>query len=132
MRHLLLNALVGSGLLFGELTVGAFAQGENYGQQMYQYERHGAQHTQLFSRLRSDLDQVAANSAPGSPNRLRVDRALRDTNDLQNKVLSGTYDEHDLKHAAMSIDRVLNENPMPSWQHDRLSADLNRLQNLNM
>ncbi|HKE27757.1 MAG TPA: hypothetical protein VKB88_35620 [Bryobacteraceae bacterium] len=129
MRNLLVTALTGSGLLFGGLTLTAQNQ-YRYRSDQYSYsEQQSDQQTTMFNRLRRDLDRVSDNSIAGTGDHLRIDRARQEINELQARVDNGTFDERDIDHAVMAVQRVLDDNHMPDWARNRLSDDLGQLRN---
>jgi hypothetical protein len=133
MRNLLMTALAGSGLLLCSLTATAQDRDRDrddyYNHQNGYYQQDGGEHVWLFNRLRSDLDRASTNEVPGSGDRMRIDRARHELNELQAKVSSGNYDRRDIQEAASAVDRVMDNNHMPDWARNRLSDDLGRLQN---
>lgn len=132
MRNLLMTALAGSGLLLCTLTATAQNRDrdrDDYYNQNGYYQQNRGEHEQVFNRLRRDLDQASANTVPGTGDRMRIDRARQEINELQAKVNSGNFDQRDIREANQAVDRVMDQNHMPDWARSQLNNDLINLRN---
>ena len=129
MRRFLIKSLVGSGLAFGALTLGA----QQYYPQQYQprndyYRSDRNDQNMLINRVRTDLDYAQSQAYGGD--RWRVNRAKQSLDEFQSRLNSGTYDRRELDMAINTMQRVVDNNTLP-WRLERnLSQDVNRLRDL--
>lgn len=126
-----MTALAGSGILLCSLTATAQNRDrdrDGYNQNGY-YQQNRGEHVWVFNRLRRDLDRVSANAVPGTGDRMRIDTARHELNELQAKVNFGNYDQRDIREASQAVDRVMDQNHMPEWARSQLNNDLANLQN---
>lgn len=134
MRTILIQSLVGSGLVFSAMTLGA----QQYNPQQYppqgDYQRQDRgidrehDRNMLLNRVRTDLD-VAQNRAYGG-DRWRITRAKNSLNEFQSDMNSGHYDRRALDVAINTMQQVVDGNNLPYRVKQDLSGDVNRLRDL--
>jgi hypothetical protein len=132
MRHLV-KALAGSSLLLLGLTANAQQyppRYENRPDNRYQErEDNYAGRGRIFDRMRADLDRAEAGALPFTGDRMRIERAKQELNELQQRLDDGNYyDRRPLDDTVRAIQRVLDSNvTMSDRNRDALSNDLSRL-----
>ena len=124
MRNLLIQSLVGSGLLLGGLT--ASAQYQPPPQSRYGYESND----QVLNRVRSDLDRAEDRSIPFTADRGRLTAAREQISAFQRRLDEGNYDGRELDNAINSIRRVVDLNRMSDRTRENLTDDLARMRQM--
>jgi hypothetical protein len=81
----------------------------------------------FFERVRQDLEHVEAVTFPRGADEFRLERTIRDLNELQDKLAAGRYDERQLDDVIMAMQRVLRDNRLSRRDRDVLADDLDRL-----
>ena len=81
----------------------------------------------IFQRVREDLDHVQAESFRGRGDQYRIGQALRELDELQDKLARGRYDERELDDVVRALREVVRDNRMAPRDRDMLSDDLDRL-----
>jgi len=127
MKHLLIKAMAGSGLILMTLTASAQAQPQ-YDQN--QERREVRDQDRIFDHLRGDLDRARASTMPMTPDRDRVIRADERVNECQRRVNSGTYDRRDFDTAIAAVQQVADMNRLPDEDRRLLSDDIQSLTRL--
>jgi hypothetical protein len=126
---------VGSGLVFGALTLGA----QQYNPPQYQprsnfdrYDRtdRNSDRNMLINRVRTDLDNAQSHTVPFTGDRVRIARARESLSDFQARLNSGAIDRRGLDMAISNIQRVVDDNRLPYRWQQFLSNDVNRLREL--
>jgi len=128
MRHVMLRSALGSSLLLLGLT--ASAQYPPRTGDQYSSRDMNDYHAQLFDRIRADLDgaQTSASSFNGDIDRIAT---VRDqVGAFQRRMDGGYFDERELTSAIVSLQKVLDNNPLYDQTRDRLVMDLSRLRDL--
>jgi hypothetical protein len=82
----------------------------------------------LFSQVRADLDHVQASTFPVSGDAYRLARTKQELNELQDKMVSGQYDERELDDVVGTLRRVVADNHLKPRDREMLSDDLKKLQ----
>jgi hypothetical protein len=134
MRSILIKSLVGSGLAFGALTLGA----QQYYPQQYpprgDYQRTDRDvnriqfRNSLLNQIRSDLDRAQTRAYGGD--RWRISRAKDSLNEFQSDMNSGHIDHRALDVAINTMQRVVDGNSLPYRVKQDLSNDVNRLRDM--
>jgi hypothetical protein len=124
---------VGSGLLFGGLTLSA----QQYNPQQYppqgdyrqdrDFDRDHARNM-LLNRVRSDLDTAQSRAMGGD--RWRINRAKNSIDEFQNDMNSGHVDRRALDVAINTMQGVVDGNNLPYRVQQNLSNDLGWLRDL--
>jgi hypothetical protein len=81
----------------------------------------------LFAHVRTDLDHIGSAIWASGKERRRLDRTKEELADLQGRLESGRYDEHELNDVIDSMKKSANDDRLASRDKDVLSDDLNRL-----
>jgi hypothetical protein len=81
----------------------------------------------FFDRIREDLEHVQAANFPRGGDEFRLERTMRELNDLQRSWENGRYDDRDANDVMIALDRVLRDNRLSRRDRDILSDDLQRL-----
>jgi hypothetical protein len=130
MRQILIKSLVGSGLALSALTLGA----QQYSPQQYpprsdyyRSDRDFDRNT-LINRVRDDLNFAQSRAYWGD--RWRIMRAKNLLNEFQSSMNSGDYDRRNLDMAINTMQRLVDNNNLPSRVEQSLSNDVNRLRDL--
>lgn len=132
MRGLFTKTLLGSGLLLQGLTASAQVyRGNNgyyrdygYGNNGYDY-RYGRE---PLDRVRADLERAAANVGYLSHGEVsRLNHALDEITEFQQKWNRGFFDRHELDDVIGSLQRVVSSNRLRYEDRDTLFNDLQRL-----
>jgi hypothetical protein len=110
MRRHLMKALVGSGLVFGALTLGAQQYPQQYQPRSdYQRSDRYEERNEFLNRVRTDLDSAESHAIPFTGDRWRIDRAKDSVTEFQRDLNNGHYDRAALDRALDSMQRVVNE-----------------------
>jgi len=129
MRHLLIKALAGSGLLLFGLT----ASGQYQPRSEYRYQeeqREAREHDRFFERVRNDLDRASAFALPFTGEQGRVARAGEEVSDCHRAVTAGNYDRRTFDEAIAAIQRVVDSNRLSERNRDYLTDDVLQLRQL--
>ena len=131
MRNLLIKSLVGGGLVFGALTLGAQQYYPQY-QPRSEYSRSDRNEWRntMLNRVRADLNDAQARAFPFSGDRWRIARAKESISEFQQELNSGNYDREQLDRALVSMQRVVDANRLPYRSQQSLVSDMNRLRDL--
>jgi hypothetical protein len=127
MKHLLMKALAGSGLLLFGLT--ANAQLRSRGEYAYQ-DRVQVDLHQTCDRIRADLDRAASRNLPFTAERARINTARDELNQFERGLDAGYVDGRNFDRMVAATHRVADVNAMSESNRDALSDDLNRLQDI--
>ena len=131
MKHFLMSALAGSGLLF--MTIPAQAQYQPDSVSSYhqiQYQREATSHDRLFDQMRDDLALASTTATPFSGDRDRVAIARDQLNQLQHAVDTGEYDGLTFSQTISAMQRVVDLNRMTDRNRDYLVNDIGQLRDL--
>jgi hypothetical protein len=132
MRHLLINALAGSGLLLTALT----ASGQSYSSPQYQQypsraqaqdEREARANDRLFDQLHGDLDRAHAGTLPFTADRSRVAIALDRAEACQQAISAGQYDRRMFDDTVAAIQRVADLNRLSDQNRTNLLSDIDQV-----
>ncbi len=132
MKHALLRAMAGAGLLLFGITAG-MAQDRDRGREDGWYRsrdtfyRGHEWRAHLFQRVREDLDRVQAATFPGGRDDFRIATTKQELNELQDKYAAGRYDQPELDDVIAALQRVVASNRLSPRDRDMLNDDLNRL-----
>jgi hypothetical protein len=131
MRQTLIQSLVGTGLMFGALTLGAQQYYPQYQPRSdyYRSDRYDERNA-LLNRVRTDLDDAQAYAPSFSGDRWRIARAKASIADFQQDLNAGHYDRQALDRALDSMQLVVNANRLPYRWQESLTHDMNRLRDL--
>jgi hypothetical protein len=127
MKHIILTALAGSGMLLMTLPIQAQYQPRPDNPQ---YQREAAGHNRMFDQIRDDLNLASTTATPYSGDRDRVALAQDQVNECQHAVNSGEYDSLTFSQTISSIQRVIDLNRMTDRNRDYLVNDVGQLRNL--
>ena len=127
MRQLLLKSAIGSSLLFFGLS--ASAQYPPRAGDVY-YDRGSGDHARLFDRIRVDLDSAESSASSFNGDMDRIIGVRDQVGVFQRRLDSGDFDERELTSAIVSLQRVLDNNPLYDRTRDNLVMDLTRLRDL--
>jgi len=117
-------------LALGALSLSA----QQYNPQQYQprgdYQRSDREYDRniLLNRVRTDLDYAQSRAYGGD--RWRIARAKNSISDFQTQMNSGNADRRDLDMAINTMQRVVDDNALPSRLQQNLSNDVSRLRDL--
>jgi hypothetical protein len=127
-----MKALVGSGLVFGALTLGAQQYPQQYQPRSDYYQRSDRyeERNEMLNRVRTDLDNAEAHTIPFTGDRWRIDRAKDSMNEFQRDLNNGHYDRAALDRTIDSMQRVVDGNRLPYRWQQALNSDTNRLRDL--
>ena len=131
MKTIFWKSLAGGGLLALALT--ASAQDRDRDFDTYHGDREGYfrdEHwrSNLFERVRLDVDHVRSVTWPGGGDQYRLGHTVEELNELQGKLARGVFDRHELNDVINALSRVVHDNRMAPRDRDILSDDLARLQ----
>jgi len=123
MRHTIIQALIGSGLLLVGLNASAQPpRADRY------YSRGEFENTQsLFRQVRADIDRAERNSDEYVENRPRFDRVRGELSELQRQWDEGEYAPRQVDTVIVALQRVLADNNLTYRDRDALAADLSQL-----
>ena len=85
-------------------------------------------HTHLFKDVREDVMHVEHVTWPEGKDQYRLGKTGDELSDLQGKLESHMYDEHELDRVVRVLSKVVADNRMESRDRDMLKEDLMRLQ----
>lgn len=134
MQHLLMKALIGSGVLLSTIT----AQAQVYGSATWDHGRFSGEFGRnnysdgtggLFDQIRRDLDRAEAISDRynAGRNRGHFNKVREEMGEFQSKLAKGRFDSHELNDVIKSLQRVINDNRHDYRDGDNLRADLDQL-----
>ncbi len=126
--------------LYSKITCGAvLVFGLAAGQAIAQYHDDDAWHRtreefysgndwrmHMFDRVKQDLSHIQ-DVAFGRRDEDRIVDTEQKVSDLQNRMMSGAYDEPELDAVIDSLSRVVADNRLDSRDRDMLSDDLSRV-----
>lgn len=81
----------------------------------------------IFQRVREDLDHIQAETFPGGGDQFRLSRALRQLDELQDKLTARRYDQDELDDVMRALRNVVRDNRMSARDRDILADDLEKL-----
>jgi hypothetical protein len=126
MKHVLLQAVAGCGLLIFGLS--ANAQSRDRDDHWRDYRQSDRFYKgRLFERVRTDLERIQASTFPGTEDKYRLVRAKQELNELQSKFDDGNYDATQMQDVMAAMDRVLADNRLSERDRDNLQDDKARL-----
>ena len=128
MKHILLRAVAGSGLLLFGLAASAQPprdRDDDHWREYRENERFYRGH--LFERVRTDLDRLEDKTFPISGDRARLVRTKQELNELQTKFNEGRYDAREMDEVMDAMNRVVSNNRLSDRDRDALQDDLARL-----
>jgi len=128
MRHILMTALAGCGLLLTTMTASAQYQPRSWDQ--VQNEREMGNHGRMFDQIRADLDLASTTALPFSGDRDRVAIARDQLNQCQAAVNSGEFDRLTFGQTISAIQRVVDLNRLTDQDGHYLVNDMNQLRQL--
>ena len=132
MKHVLLQAIAGVGLLGFAVAPGAQAQrprdDDAYHRDRDDYYRGGERwRARMFERIRMDLDHVQASTFPLGRDEYRIAQTKRELNELQDKLATSRYDQPELDQAIAALQRVVSDNRLSDRDREILNDDLTRM-----
>ena len=128
MKHLLMKAVAGSGLLMMTLTASAQYQPRRDYQDRDRIQ--DPYHDRLFERLRSDLDRAHASTVPETAERDRVIRAEERVDEYQRMINSGDFDRRMFDATIAAVQQVVDMNRLPDDSRGLLVDDIRALSRL--
>jgi hypothetical protein len=108
--------------LFLLSSVSVYAQG--YRPYRYErYERSGS----IAGRVQADLSRAASNPYLSRGDRHRIDNAIRELGDFQERWSRGRFDRGELNEAIGKLQSAVNARSLPYQDREILAADLAQL-----
>jgi len=132
MKHMLLHAVVASGVAFVPLiAMGQTVNPPNANQEVvnpyYSTDEYQLAHS-MFNKVRADLYRAQTNAYPNYlGDRSRFDIARNQLNGLEGNWDQGKYDVDEFQDTLSAVQMVLNDNHLMPHDRDVLSADVSRL-----
>ena len=126
MRHLLIKAIAGAGLLALGTTT-ASAQYQPRPDYRYRMDERGMR---VFDRSRADLERVQANTLPFTGDRSRVTMALNELSECQRAVANDSFSRREFNEAIGAMQRVVELNRISDRSRDFLTNDMSDLRRL--
>ena len=124
MRHVLLKSAVSSGLLLFGLTATAQEPARS------SYYDSDVDNARFLERVRADLDRAESTASSFNGDLERIATVRDEISTFQRRMDAGNYDPHALTEAIVSLQRVLDNNPLYNRTRDNLVMDLSRLRAL--
>jgi len=81
----------------------------------------------IFQHVRVDLEHIGSAIWASGKERRRLERTKEELAELQGKLQSGRYDEHELDDVIDSMKKSANDDRLSSRDRDVLFDDMNRL-----
>jgi DNA primase catalytic subunit len=81
----------------------------------------------IFEHVRVDLDHIGSAVWAAGRERRRLERTKQELAELQDKLVHGRYDEHELDDVIDSLKKSANDDRLSSRDRDVLNDDMNRL-----
>ncbi len=94
------------------------------------YDQATRSNSALMERVRADLDQAEATASAFNGDVARISTAREDLNLFQHRLNEGDYDARVLTETIVSVQRVLDHNPLYSHTRNALTDDLSQLRDL--
>jgi hypothetical protein len=115
--------------------MGLTASGQQYypgqDQQPNNYvQQEASEHSQVFDRVRDDLDRVHDGTQPFTAERTRIMRARQEVSQCQRTLAGGDYDRREFDDAINAIQRVADTNPMSDRRRNMLLDDVRDMRRL--
>ncbi len=131
MKHLLMKAIAGSGLVLFALTANAQPPRQDDPNRYQDRDRRVDQdHDRIFDRVRADLDRVQAETQPFTAEHDRLVQAKLRVNECQRMLNDRNYDRRTFDYTVGSIQRVVELNRLSERNHDYLTDDIQALRSV--
>ena len=127
MRNLMSKAVMGAGLMFCGLTANAQYPYQTPQSQYQRYRTDSRDVYRVLSRAQNHLNRATVNQWMDRDDRLRIETAQQELNDMQLRLSNGQYDQRELNQAIVALRRVVNNNQLPSATRYRIENDLTQL-----
>lgn len=85
------------------------------------------QDSDLFGRVRADLDRASNYRYASRGDQKRFDEARRELFDVESRIARGRYDRHELDQAINRVQRVVGQNSLDPRDRGALQDDLRRM-----
>ena len=128
MRGILFTAVAVADLLLLSLTgMAQVHDSDSWHHDRDAYFQGEHWHGRLFERVKEDVEHVRATTWPGGGDKFRLDRTIRDLDNLQAKFAKRVYDDSALQRVVDTLGRVASYNRMAPRERKILDDDVAHL-----